>query len=340
MKRSEIFEAFFGGAAPKLWCPIISHYDERGNFDEERFSAHIAALSPYVGGYLAPGSTGDGWEMEESEALELVDLLRGLMGRYDRMLLMGVLKTGRGDAARAAETLKVRYGYQGKLEDLKEQGMCGITVTPPKGSELPQEVIREELSSLLSVGLPAALYQLPQITENRMSPETVSSLAAEYPNFYLFKDTSGEDHVALDGELPEDLFLVRGAEGDYYRRLEGAGGPYDGFLLSTANSFPAELSRIIEAVEWRDVEQAKQLSDRLSSVVGKAFSIVQRLPFGNPFANANKVVDHFMAHGGGWKKAACPMTHSGEVMPDVIVERTAELLQEYRLIPERGYLEG
>ncbi|MFP4491338.1 MAG: dihydrodipicolinate synthase family protein [Spirochaetaceae bacterium] len=340
MNRAELFESFFAGRAPTLWCPLISHYDGRGNFDEKRFSAHITALSPYVGGYLAPGSTGDGWEMGESEAMELVDLLREVLVRHQRLLLVGVLKTKRGEAARAAEVVKSRFGFDGRPGSLKTEGVCGITVTAPKGADLPQELIEEELSSILSVGLPTALYQLPQITENNISPETAASLASAHPNFYLFKDTGGEDRVALEAELPDDLFLVRGAEGGYYRWLRGAGGPYNGFLLSTANSFAGELSRIIEAVEEGSIERAKELSDTLSRTVQEAFSIVEPLPFGNPFANANKAVDHFMAYGHAWNKADFPMTHAKERMPGQVMEKISELLQREHLMPSTGYLDA
>ncbi len=340
MKRGELFSTFFGGGAPKLWCPLISHYDRRGNFDVKRFEAHLAHISPYVGGFLAPGSTGDGWEMEKAEAFELVDMLRELLSRHRRLLLIGVLETGQGDAARSAEAIKIRYGFDGDPSSLEAQGLCGITVTPPKGAELPEEVIEEELGTVLSVGLPTALYQLPQVTENRISPQTAAVLAGEYENFYLFKDTSGEDRIALDAELPENLFLVRGAEGGYYRWLRGAGGPYHGFLLSTANSFPRDLSEIIEAVEEGDIEHAKQITDKLAKVVQELFRLVEALPFGNPFANANKVADHFMAYGESWTKGESPMTHAREPLPLEILEAAAELLESNGLISHRGYLDA
>ena len=174
MERGDLFDAFFGGATPRLWCPIISHYDGEGRLDRDRFAAHAGELTPYVGGFLAPGSTGEGWEMDDDEAMELVDLLREVLDAHNRLLLIGVLRTGRGEAAEAARRIADRYGFDGTPGSLKKKGLCGITVTAPKGADLPQEVIREELASILEVGLPTALYQLPQITENRISPPTMS----------------------------------------------------------------------------------------------------------------------------------------------------------------------
>jgi dihydrodipicolinate synthase/N-acetylneuraminate lyase len=339
MKRSDIYETFFGGSAPMLWCPLISHYNEKGGFDEERFAAHIARLSKWVGGFLAPGSTGDGWEMAGSERFELVDLLKELFKKNDRLMLIGVLETERKAAARGAAEIGRRFGG-GSLEKLRAQGLCGITVTAPKGFNLSQEVITEELAAVLDAGLPTALYQLPQITENDMEPETVEELARRFPNFYLFKDTGGEDRVAFDAELPEDLFLVRGAEGEYYRWLKKAGGPYNGFLLSTANCFAGELAVLIEAVEAGDADGARKVSDRICRIVTEAFSIVEALPFGNPFANANKGMDHFMAYGGAWNRTPAPKTHSKERLPHDIMDSLAGLLESEGLLPRRGYLEG
>lgn len=69
------------------------------------------------------------------------------------------------------------------------------------------------------------------------------ALAGRHPNFILSQDTSGADRVALSGLELEGVFLVRGAEGGYDRWTKPA-GPYDGCLLSTANTFAAELHEV------------------------------------------------------------------------------------------------
>ena len=78
---------------------------------------------------------------------------------------------------------------------------------------------------MLGLGYPIALYQLPQVTENEITPETVAELASRFPNFYLFKDTSGEDRVALADLDLQGVFLVRGAEGQYHQWPRAVGGP-------------------------------------------------------------------------------------------------------------------
>ncbi len=347
MRRSDYFTSLFQRGIPTLWCPLITHYKAGKGFDEERMSAQIQHNAPYVQAFLAPGSTGDGWEMVPEERFELTELLLPLVEKIDGHLLLGILETGRGKAAKAVEMVAERYSPE------KTPGYAGVTVTAPKGSTLTQEDISADLSAVLDQNVPTTLYQLPQITENVIGPKTVLELAQKYPNFYLFKDTSGEDEVAYSGIIPEDVLLVRGAEGDYAPHLKTLGGAYHGFLLSTANCFASQLSRIIElsglaasqgaggahSIDASEAAQeARSISETLSTVVESAFSTVSGLPFGNPFANANKSIDHIMAYGPSYASAEAPLTHSGKRIPDELLVTIAELLKRHDLFPNKGYL--
>jgi len=69
------------------------------------------------------------------------------------------------------------------------------------------------LTPTLELGVPVALYQLPQVTLNEIGPELVSNLAGRFPNFILFKDSSGGDRVVLSGMDLGGVFTMRGAEG-------------------------------------------------------------------------------------------------------------------------------
>jgi hypothetical protein len=60
--------------------------------------------------------------------------------------------------------------------------------------------------------------------------------------------------------MPADVGLLRGAEGRYARWSKAHSGPYDGFLLSSANSFPAQLAAILDDHLPRSVLEAVQAS--------------------------------------------------------------------------------
>ncbi len=132
---------------------------------------------------------------------------------------------------------------------------------------------------------------------------------------------------------------MRGAEGDYARWPRGAGGPYDGFLLSTANGFARELHSVLADSNLGRIRQARAEADRLSRTVAEVFRIVTGLPQGNAFANANKAVDHFVAHGERAGKATPPRLHGGSVLTPAVLDATRDVLLHHGFLPRRGYLE-
>lgn len=338
-QRAALIDTLFPYGIPRLICPVLTHYTDDGSIDAERFHAHIAHMRPYVAAFLAPGSTGDGWEMSEGEATQLLDLLVEEAASQDFALMVGVLRTERGTVAAAIRAILDRYNSgSADPQELSDRRICGFTVTPPKGSVLTQDTILAELETIASTGAPIAIYQLPQITENEMSPETVASLIARFPNIYLMKDTSGADRVVLAKPELENLFLVRGAEGDYARWIKSNDGYYDGFLLSTANSFAAELGTMIAALKSGDLSRAAELSGRVSTVVGALFAEAGKLGFGNPFANANKAFDHHFAWGPRANAHPAPMTHSGKRLPDALIGIAGRLLADNGFDVGDGYM--
>ena len=324
--RADWHARLFPRGIPSLWCPLLTHHRDDGSLDHARISAHLRHLAPHVKGFLIPGSTGDGWEMPDSEVRELLDLAQEQTAQLGPHLLIGVLKT------QAAEAKRV-------IQEPRRKDFAGFTVCPPKGKDIAQATLRDALAGILELGFPTALYQLPQITQNEMSPETVAELAARFPNFILFKDTSGADRVADSGLDFGGVFLVRGAEGDYARWLKAGGGPYDGFLLSTANCFGRELHQVIELLKSGQRDEAQRLSGRLSAVVKEVFVLVAGLPDGNAFANANKAMDHYFAHGPNAASVTPPRLHAGSRLPVEVIRQTGVALKRHGFLPQQGYLE-
>ncbi|MBP1731998.1 MAG: dapA 2, partial [Deltaproteobacteria bacterium] len=234
--RGASLRGFFPDGIPRLWCPLLTHYRDDGSIDFDRMSVHLSQVTPWVNGYLIPGSTGDGWELDEAETLAVTEFAVRQARERGLSLLVGVLRT---------ETDRVKKTMEGML--LLLERLTGIA----DGRQRLK--ICASLSELMDPGLPMALYQLPQVTENEVAPETFETLAAKYSNLIFFKDSSGHDRVAASSVDKGGVYLVRGAEGAYARWLKDVGGAYDGFLLSSANYFPAELKKLIESVEKGDI---------------------------------------------------------------------------------------
>jgi dihydrodipicolinate synthase/N-acetylneuraminate lyase len=256
-------------------------------------------------------------------------------------LLIGVLKPTGGAmheaTARTLRWLQQRAGSDDPVTALRAASVAGFTYCAPHGAALTQRDIADTLDALLATGLPTSLYQLPQVTGNEIAPQTVRTLAARHANLLMLKDTSGADRVADSGL--DGLFLVRGAEGGYSRHLKLGGGRYDGFLLSTANGFGPQLAELIEHLRGGRQGAADALSARLEATVDEVFAAAAPLPYGNAFTNANKAIDHFMAHGPGARAVTPPRLHSGERLPADLIASTGAALERHGLMPERGYLQ-
>ena len=328
--RSQLQRQLFPAGIPKLWCPTLSYFSEAGKFDADRIAQHLERLAPHVRGLLVPGSTGEGWEMLDQQIQELLDIVLPVAGQLDMRVLIGILKT---------ETEQVLLAVDRLSQQLKQKAVAGITVCPPKGADRSQVQLHAGLNQVLRLGIPTALYQLPQVTQNEMTAETVRRLAVEHPNFILFKDTSGADRVANSQIDLEGVFTVRGSEqGGYARWLRSAGGNYDGFLLSTANCFAKQLAEVIQlcdasrasAANYSDrVSDADRFSDAdraskaIEHVVAIAFELASGFAVGNAFTNANKAIDHLLVHGARYAEQPAPMLLSGVRLPMTMLSELA-----------------
>jgi len=342
-RRQEIIGEMVGEEIPRLWCPPLTHYTADGSIDQTRMAAHWRFMTPHVKSFLVPGSTGDAWEMQDAEVRAVVDLALMLAEETETRLLLGALKEDASATRRGIEellvTLLAKTGEDDPVKAMRASRVCGFVVCPPGGSALTQREMEAGLERVLDLGLPTALYQLPQMTDNEMSPSLVARLADHHANLILFKDSSGDDRVALGTDGPRGLFLTRGAEGRYAQWLQEGGGSYDGLLLSTANCFPGELRAVIDLLEGGAIDEGVALSDRLTQAVEQVFTLVGDIPDGNPFANANKAMDHYRAFGADGRTALPPRLHAGTVIPKEILLKTGDVLESLDLIPERGYLD-
>jgi dihydrodipicolinate synthase/N-acetylneuraminate lyase len=343
--RTTLTRLLFPAGVPILWSPTLVFYDEAGRIDRGHQLAHLAFMTPHVKGYLVPGSTGDAWEMDDAEALAALEVTIPFAVQHGLDLLVGVLRptTGAMHALidKVLNDLCRRAGTHSIADAFAASRVRGLTIAAPTtDTPLSQDAISAALAPVFELGLPIALYQLPQVTGNTMTPELVAGLAERFPNLLLFKDSSGTDEVALSGRMPAGVTLLRGAEGDYAQWSKAHGGAYDGFLLSTANAFPAQLASVLEHLQYGRVAEAERCSAAISAAVADAFAAVVEVRQGNAFTNANKALAHIMAYGRDALEAPPPRLYAGSYLPHSILKVVMESLTHHGLLPERGYLEN
>src|SRR5579863_8426998 len=90
-QRAQLLVRLFPKGIPRLWCPALAHYDSQGVLDRGRIMAHLRQTSANVHGFLIPGSTGDGWEMNEQEILRWVEIAFDSAAEMNFHLLIGAL---------------------------------------------------------------------------------------------------------------------------------------------------------------------------------------------------------------------------------------------------------
>jgi dihydrodipicolinate synthase/N-acetylneuraminate lyase len=358
LTRAQWLQRLFPAGVPRLWCPPLTHYAQDGALDRPRISAHLRHLSGHVKGLLVPGSTGDGWQMSPGQVREVLTVALEEAERLGLHVLIGALKPDAQDALATIRDTSAWLASRTPPEPATQDRLqvhaprtthaeaapvtppvCGFTVCAPRGSKRSQAEINRGLSLILEAGFPTALYQLPQVTQNEISPELAGDLAARFENFLLFKDSSGADRIALSGNPLGGVFTMRGGEGDYARWLKLVGGPYDGFLLGSANCFAAQLDQIIQYLSARKLDAASELSARLTAAVAATAKLVAGVPSGNAFANANKALDHFFAYGPRAASTPPPRLYGGACLPAEVIRAAGEILAHYRLMPAQGYLE-
>lgn len=319
-----------------LWVPLLTHYDDSAErrLDHIRTSQHIASITPCVWQYLIAGTTGDGWEMSDAVLDDWIRFAQSsaalsprhklLFGAFGATTEEVIERAVRIERAIAAQPLRGTY--------------AGLTLCAPVDPDASQDMIADHFARIIAATTsPLAIYQLPQVVQCEIAPETFAALAEATPRITLFKDTSGDDRVASASVETSSVRMLRGAEGAYASHMKPYGS-YDGWLLSTANGLAPQLRAIASMVEEGDQNQAVPASAVLTTLVEALFGAATGLPSGNPFSNANRAVDHVGAHGSQYIEVPARLA-SGDMLPTDFLVRVRGLLSEAGIDVVTGYVD-
>ena len=91
--RRALQQATFPSGVPRLWCPILTHFKSAREPDAVAIREHLTKLSPVVKGILVPGSTGEGWEMNDDDVQQLLSIVLPAAEALGVKVLLGILKT-------------------------------------------------------------------------------------------------------------------------------------------------------------------------------------------------------------------------------------------------------
>jgi dihydrodipicolinate synthase/N-acetylneuraminate lyase len=329
---------------PRLWSPPLTHYAADGAMDLDRMRSHWRTIRQYAGGFLVPGTAGDGWELTDGETDAVIDFALDFAAETDTLILIGLLQPNADSAcrliARTLPRLLERSGLSDPWAAMKACRVYAFATCPPRGPGRSQEEMHAALAQVLGLDLPTAIYHIPKVTQSELAPETALRLADEFPNFLFVKDSSGLDRLApaLRAAHP-GITLLRGAEGDYADWLTDVGGPYDGFLLGSTNACGRQVTEIISLIEQGKLPEARTASEKQTRIVRAVADCVKgATDLGNNYTSANKILDHFMAWGSSALDHEAPMLHMGKRIPVELLEQVGQILDAAGLIPTDGYV--
>ena len=288
-----------------LWVPLLSHYRPSGRLDLDRMAEQVKFLRPNVRQFLLGGSTGDGWDLDDTAFEDLVRFAAtpGLFGDQNK-LLFGLLRPTTEEVVKRAAILA------------RALGICGHPGRTRRGRRLSPD--RRACQPGKNSGTLRGRARRDGVAGRPLSIAAGHSLHAragyrssdrEKPARHNVQDSSGNDVVAKTGAV-KGIIALRGAEGHYAEALAPV-GPYDGWLLSSGNSFPMALREMAEALDRGEEQKGKELSNRISKAVERLFGSVAGMKFGNVFSNANRSADHLLACGRNWRNAPPPRAHGG-----------------------------
>lgn len=306
---------------PTLWFPPLTFYREDGSIDFDRTDEMLARVYPYSQGVLVPGSTGDGWILDQAQQEEIVrHYLKGFpFGRFH--IMIGALKPTPEETISAmnrwCEIIREEAGIEEITPAMDKVGVTAFVVCARNGENSAEKQLKD-LSKILDLGLPAAFYQLPQVTGVTVQPEVILDLADKYPNLIFAKDSGGGDELSLSRLLKDRLMLMRGAEGDPSEFIGGEDPVYDGLLLSTANCFPQVYADMLQGKK-RDFAPYGEIID-------KVFSAASKDPVSNAFSDANRAMEHVLYYGKSSLNVPLPVGIGGKRLRRELVELAEEVM--------------
>jgi len=252
MTREKIISNFKG-----ILPPLVTPFNRRGNIDIGLFRENVRR---YVGiglaGVLVAGSTGEAPYLTERERLRLVEAARDLV-RPPELLLAGTglestnatLALSREAVARGADAvlLLTPCYYKARMDSAAlRRHFCTVA-----------EALRR----------PVILYNIPQFTGLRMSPETISALS-RHPNIFALKESSGDLAYAraILRKVRSGFRVVVGAPDILLDALRAGAA---GAVLGLADFAPEICVGIYEAFQKRQMKTARALQQRLTLLAQK-----------------------------------------------------------------------
>lgn len=238
-----------------IFPPVITPFDRRGEINERGFRdnlRHYAGAG--LGGIVVAGSTGEAPYLTERERLRLTEIARAVI-RPPELLIVGTgLESTR-------ETLRLS-------RDAIRRGADVVLLLTPnyfKARMDGEAMVRHFRALAEALSKPVVMYNIPQFTGIKMTPETIARLS-RYPNIIGLKESSGDlPYVGkiLRSVRPGFRVLI-GAPAIF---LDGLRAGAAGGVLGPSTFAPEICVALYEAFRRRQWSLALDLQRRLTQLL-------------------------------------------------------------------------
>lgn len=224
--------------------PLITCFDEKGEFNEKAQREVIRFLLPKVNGFYPIGTYGSGPLMDTKERKTAAEVIVDeVNGKIPVIIHIGAVNTKQAvDLAKHAESI----------------GADAIGAIPPYYYSYPENDLLEYFRAILSATkLPFFAYNNPGLSNNPLSPKVINTLANE--GLYGIKDSSF-DLITFSNFVnrveKEGFHFIIGTEA-FAAAAVNAGA--EAVISGLANAWPEIMGELWNALEEEDMRKAGKL---------------------------------------------------------------------------------
>jgi 4-hydroxy-2-oxoglutarate aldolase len=261
-----------------ILSPVVTPFDRRGEIDKRGFRQNLGRYAGSgLAGIVVAGSTGEAPYLTERERLRLTEIARDVV-RPPNLLMVGTgLESTR-------ETLRL------SREAVRAGADVILLLTPNyyKARMDGAAMLRHFRALADALTKPVVMYNIPQFTGIKMSPETIGRLS-RHPNIIGLKESSGDLPYVKEilRTVRPGFRVLIGAPAIF---LDGLRAGAAGGVLGPSTFAPEICVALYEASLRRQWNLARDLQRRLTL-------LVQRIggPFGVAGIKAANEVRGFVA---------------------------------------------
>ena len=191
----------------ELWVPLVTPLTHAGEVCPSSVAALMESVRPYVQGFVAALSTGEGWRLSDRQ---WQDIVARVVDHADGMpVWAGALRAD----TESVITLTRRA---------RSLGVDAVVVTAPFTARATDQQVYEHVRAVSGVGLPVVLYDETEFAGRAVGMDTLHKIM-ELPGVVAVKESRSDPDEALTVAKSVCVPVLLGREEHVTRGVDAAG---------------------------------------------------------------------------------------------------------------------